>query len=55
MARIRLPGPVDVRQIADGDLFLQEAGTGNNFIEMNMLGQIVRTLAPAQGVSGQRP
>lgn len=43
------PGPVDVRQIADGDLFLQEAGTGNNFIEMNMLGQIVRTWLPPKG------
>jgi arylsulfate sulfotransferase len=41
--------PADVRQIADGDLFIQEAGTANNFIEMNMLGQIVRTWLPPAG------
>ncbi len=38
--------PVDVKQVADGNLFLQEAGEPNQFIEMNMLGQIVETWQP---------
>ena len=36
----------DVRQLDNGDLFLQLAPPVNEFIEMNMLGEIVRTWQP---------
>lgn len=36
----------DVRQLDNGDLFLQLAPPSNKFIEMNMLGEIVRTWQP---------
>lgn len=40
---------IDVRQLDDGDLFLPQQSPGNSFVEMNMLGQIVRTWAPPTG------
>lgn len=46
----RTPGSydVDVRQLADGDLFLPQQSPSNNFVEINMLGQTVHTwTAPA--------
>lgn len=36
----------DVRQLDNGDLFLQLTPPSNEFIEMNMLGEIVRTWQP---------
>jgi arylsulfate sulfotransferase len=36
-------GVYDVRQLANGDLFLQEQPPLNRFLEMNMLGENVRT------------
>jgi arylsulfate sulfotransferase len=36
----------DVRQLDNGDLFLQLASPSNEFIEINMLGEIVRTWQP---------
>jgi hypothetical protein len=38
----------DVRQLGDGNLFIQQSSPSNNFLEINMLGQIVNTwTAPA--------
>ncbi len=39
-------GEYDVRQMANGDLFLQEQPPLNRFVELNLLGQTVRTWAP---------
>lgn len=36
-------GDSDVRQLNDGNLFLQEQSPTNNFVEMDMLGDIVQT------------
>ena len=36
----------DVRQLGDGDLFMQQQNPSNNFVEMNMLGNTVRTWTP---------
>jgi len=42
-------GDFDVRQLDNGDLFLQQPAPTNNFLWMNMLGETVRTLAaPAE-------
>lgn len=39
----------DVRQLDNGDLFIEEGAPKNDFIELNMLGQTVKTLtAPAE-------
>jgi arylsulfate sulfotransferase len=42
-------GDDDVRQLANGDLFLEEPPPANDFIEINMLGQRVRTWRPPVG------
>ena len=36
----------DVRQLDDGDLFMQQQSPSNNFVEINMLGETVRTWSP---------
>ena len=36
----------DVRQLANGDLLIEEAPPNNDFLEMNMLGQTVNVLHP---------
>jgi hypothetical protein len=46
------PGPadtIDVRQLANGDLFMHQQPPTNDFVEMNMLGEIVRTWSPPAG------
>lgn len=40
---------VDVRQLDNGDLFLQEQPPANDFLEINMLGETVRTWNPPAG------
>jgi hypothetical protein len=40
---------LDVRQLDNGDLFIQESSPLNRFLEMNMLGQTVKTLSPPAG------
>jgi arylsulfate sulfotransferase len=39
----------DVRQLNDGNLFMQQQNPSNNFIEMDMQGNIVRTVAAPAG------
>ncbi|HEY5040605.1 MAG TPA: aryl-sulfate sulfotransferase [Verrucomicrobiae bacterium] len=39
-------GALDVRQLANGNLFFVEPLPANDFLEMNMLGQTVNTLSP---------
>jgi arylsulfate sulfotransferase len=39
----------EIRQLANGDLFLPQQSPYNNFIEINMLGQTVKTWNPAAG------
>lgn len=42
------PNDLDVRQLDDGNLFLEQANPSNNFVEMDMLGNIAKTwTAPA--------
>lgn len=40
---------IDAEQLADGNLFIYEEPPANRFVEMNLLGQIVQTWAPAAG------
>lgn len=40
---------VDAEQLADGNLFIYEEPPKNQFVEMNLLGQIVHTWAPVTG------
>jgi arylsulfate sulfotransferase len=43
------PNDVDVRQLANGDLFIEEQKPLNRFLEINLLGEVVQTWpAPAQ-------
>jgi arylsulfate sulfotransferase len=42
-------GDSDVRQLDNGDLFLEQIGSANDFVEVNLLGQIVRTWYPPDG------
>ena len=39
----------DVRQLDNGDLLIEEPPPNNDFLEINMLGQTVRTLRPPAG------
>ncbi len=39
----------EARQLDDGDLFLEQQSPSNNFVEINMLGEIVRTWNPPKG------
>jgi arylsulfate sulfotransferase len=39
----------DVRQLDDGNLLIEESPPGNQFVEMNLLGQTVSTLYPPSG------
>jgi arylsulfate sulfotransferase len=39
----------EARQLEDGDLFLEQQSPSNNFVEINMLGEIVRTWKPPTG------
>lgn len=39
-------GDLDVRQLANGDLFFESSGTNNFFREVNMLGEAVQTWYP---------
>jgi hypothetical protein len=39
----------DVHQLGDGDLFMQQSNPSNNFVEMNMLGNTVRTWTSPAG------
>lgn len=39
-------GEYDIRQLANGDLFMQEPAPLNRFVELNLLGQTVRTWTP---------
>jgi arylsulfate sulfotransferase len=42
-------GDLDVRQLSNGDLFIEEQAPLNRFLEINLLGEIVNTLpAPSQ-------
>lgn len=43
------PTDVDVRQLDNGDLFIQQQNPSNNFVELNMLGDIVNTWNPPAG------
>ena len=36
----------EARQLADGNLFIEQQSPSNNFVEINMLGETVRTLYP---------
>lgn len=40
---------VDVQQLDDGDLFIHEQPPANRFVEMNLLGETVRTWTPPAG------
>ena len=40
---------VDVQQLADGNLFIHEQPPANRFVEMNLLGETVRTWTPPAG------
>lgn len=40
---------IDVQQQADGNLFIHEQPPANQFLEMNLLGNVVQTWAPAAG------
>lgn len=40
---------IDVQQLADGNLFIHEQSPAGRFVELNLLGQIVQTWAPAAG------
>jgi arylsulfate sulfotransferase len=40
---------IDVQQLADGNLFIHEQPPANQFLEVNLLGQIVQTWKPAAG------
>jgi arylsulfate sulfotransferase len=37
------PNDLDVRQLGDGNLFIEQASPSNNFVEINMLGNTVNT------------
>ncbi len=41
---------VDVKRMDNGDLFLPQQSPANSFIELNLLGQTVRTWTPATGL-----
>ena len=40
---------LDIRQLDDGNLFMQQQNPSNNFVEMNMLGNTVRTWTTLPG------
>ncbi|HEX5397501.1 MAG TPA: aryl-sulfate sulfotransferase [Verrucomicrobiae bacterium] len=40
---------IDVRQLGDGNLFIHEQPPANQFVEMNLLGETVRTWTPPAG------
>jgi arylsulfate sulfotransferase len=40
------PSDAEARQLDDGNLFIEQQTPSNNFVEINMLGQTVRTLYP---------
>ncbi|MGH7941108.1 MAG: aryl-sulfate sulfotransferase [Limisphaerales bacterium] len=40
---------IDVQQQPDGNLFIHEQSPANKFVEMNLLGNVVQTWAPASG------
>jgi arylsulfate sulfotransferase len=40
---------IEAQQLADGNLFIHEQPPANRFVELNLLGQIVQTWAPATG------
>lgn len=49
--RLTTADDIDVRQLGDGNLFVEEQPPSNNFVEINMLGQTVRTWTPPAGYS----
>jgi arylsulfate sulfotransferase len=43
-------GDVDVKQMSNGDLFLPQQSPADSFVELNLLGQTVRTWNPPAGL-----
>lgn len=43
------PGDYDVRQLANGDLFIEEPPPNDDFLEVNLLGEIVQRWYPPAG------